>query len=315
MTAYKVLVTAPRAVQAIGQYRAVLEPAGCVVAAHPSAERLTEEELLPLVSDTDALVCGDDRVSSRVLAAGARLKVIAKWGTGIDSIDLEAARSRGVQVCNTPGAFSEPVADTVLGYLLLFTRQLDRMTTDIREGRWEHVGLRSLSECTLGIIGFGDIGRAVARRAVACGMRILVCDLKPLPPELAAPLRVQMAGLQDLLAQSDFVTLHADLRADNHHLLNAAHLALLKPTAILINTARGGLVDEAALVTALRTGRLAGAALDVFEQEPLPVGSPLREMPNVYLAPHNANASVVAAERVHARTIRNVLVALGLQTS
>ena len=177
-------------------------------------------------------------------------------------------------------------------------------------GIWSRRQLRALSECTIGIVGFGNIGAAVARRAASFRMRILACDIRPIDGQAVATPGVTLTTLDEVLAGSDFVTLHADLRADNRHLMDEARFAILRPSAVLINTARGPLVDETALISALRDGRLAGAALDVFEQEPLPAASPLRHMPNVYLAPHNANSSAAAAERVHTNTIRRVLEAL-----
>ena len=309
MPPWNVLITAPRACQAIGLYREAMEPAGCRLLVHPPVERHDEDDLLPLVGDVDAMVCGDDRISARVLDAASRLRVVAKWGTGLDSIDREAARQRGVQVCNTADAFSEPVADSVLGYLLLFARRLDVMNADVRAGRWTHLPLVSLRECTLGIIGFGHIGRAVARRAAAFGMRTLANDVRPIAD--AAGLAIEVATLDDLLANSDFITLHADLRRDNRHLIDASRLRQMRPSAVLVNTARGALVDERALADAIGAGRLAGAALDVFEDEPLPAASPLRALPNVFLAPHNSNSSPLAAQRVHANTISHVLRALG----
>lgn len=311
----KVLVTASRACQVIDRYRQELGAAGCAVAAHPPLERLEEEEVLPLVGDVDAIICGDDRLTARVLDAAPRLKVIAKWGTGIDSIDLDAARARGIAVCNTPDAFSDPVADAVLGYMLLFARRLDGMTDDMRAGHWLHTPLRALSECTVGIVGFGHIGTAVARRAAACRMRILACDIRPLAEGAASDLGVSFVTLDELLGDSDFVTLHADLRPQNRRLMNSERIGLMRPSAVLINTARGPLVDEDALASALQAGRLAGAALDVFEVEPLPATSPLRAIDNVYLAPHNANSSPAAAERVHANTIRSVLGVLATSRS
>jgi D-3-phosphoglycerate dehydrogenase len=249
-----------------------------------------------------------------VLDAARRLKVISKWGTGIDSIDVEEAERRGIVVCNTPGAFRDPVADTVLGYILLFARKLDRMARDMRSGSWERLPLLSLRECTLGIVGLGHCGCAVARRAAAFGMRILGYTVDRLPEEIQRNLHVRQVALDELLAASDFVTLHADLRKENRQLIDANRLQRMKPSSILINTARGELVDEEALISALRKGRIAGAALDVFEREPLAAESPLRTLENVYLAPHNANASASAAERVHAASIRNLLDALGATT-
>jgi D-3-phosphoglycerate dehydrogenase len=304
---WKVLVTAPRALDAIARYEKELGAAGCEVVAAVPAERLEEDDLLPLIGDIDAIICGDDCITSRVLDAAPRLRVIAKWGTGIDSIDLEGAKRRNIAVRNSPGAFSDPVADTVMGYILLFVRRLDRMTADMQAGSWQRLPLRSMRECTLGIVGLGDSGRAVAKRANAFGMTVLSSTLNEPSAAEAEKLNVELVSLTTLLGRSDFVTLHANLRPDNRHLIDVDRLRLMKPTAILINTARGELVDEAALVGALREKRLGGAALDVFEQEPLPSTSPLRSLANVYLAPHNANASFLAAERVHTNSIRNVL--------
>jgi D-3-phosphoglycerate dehydrogenase len=306
MTRWTVLVTAPRAIQDIERYCAVLGAAGCDVRVRAPIERLDESDLLDVVTDVDAIICGDDRITPRVLAAAPRLRVISKWGTGIDSIDVSAARSRGIVVSNIPGVFSDAVADTVLGYVLLFARQLDRMAHDMRAHRWERLPLRSLRECVLGIVGLGQSGRAVARRASAFGMRMLAHDIQPLLRS-AADVPVEMTGLDDLLTQSDFVTLHVDLRPESRHLLNASRFGLMKPSAVVINTSRGEVIDEDALIAALQSGALGGAALDVFAIEPLPVDSPLRTLPNVYLAPHNANGSQAAAAVAHDEAIRNVL--------
>jgi D-3-phosphoglycerate dehydrogenase len=311
---WKVLVTAPRAQDVIARYHDELRLAGCDVVVRCPIERLEEEDLLPLVNDVDGIICGDDQITSRVLDAAPRLRVISKWGTGIDSIDSADARRRGIAVLNSPGAFSEPVADTVMSYVLLFARKPDRMAADMRAGKWQRLRLLALGECTLGIVGLGNGGRAVARRAAAFGMRLLAYDVQPPTEETVRELGVSIASLDGLLRESDFVTLHADLRPDNRGLIDASRLALMKPTAVLINSARGSLVDEPALITALREGRIAGAALDVFEHEPLPESSPLRSLDNVYLAPHNANASSLAAERVHTSSIRNLLHALKAAT-
>jgi phosphoglycerate dehydrogenase-like enzyme len=307
---WQVLVTAPRALGVIDRYRAELEAAGCDVRARDVVERLEEHDLLPLVGPVDGIICGDDRITAAVLDAAPRLRVISKWGTGLDSIDVAAATARGVAVRNSPGAFSEPVADTVLGYMLLFARQLDRMTDDMRAGAWRHRPLRSLRECTVGIVGLGSSGQAVARRASAFGARLLGHDTQPLSEALARGLGLAQTSLDTVLAESDFVTLHADLRPASYRMIDEARLALMRPTAVLINTARGGLVHQDALVAALTAGRIAGAALDVFEHEPLPKDHPLRRLDNVYLAPHNANASPAAAEAVHVNSIRNLLNAL-----
>ena len=310
MAAPTILVTAPRACEAIDVYREALESRGWRLLVHPPAERHDEASLLVLVPGVEALICGDDKVTDRVLAAAPTLRVIAKWGTGLDSIDRAAAQRRGVEVCNTPDAFSEPVADSVMAYLLDFARRPGEMTAAMRAGRWHRQPLVALNELTLGIVGFGHIGKAVARRAAAFGMRVLAHDIRPIDDD-ARLLGARVTALDDLLAWSACITLHADLRPENRHVIDAAALARLRPTALLVNTARGALVDEQALAAAIASGRIAGAALDVFEDEPLPASSPLRALDHVHLAPHNSNSSPAAAARVHANTIRHVIRVLG----
>jgi D-3-phosphoglycerate dehydrogenase len=304
---WRVLISAPYAFPVINWYRLQLQPAGCEIIVAPVKECLTEQELLPLVGDVDGIICGDDQISDRVLAAAARLKVISKWGTGIDSIDQASAIRRGIRVRNTPNAFSEPVADTVLGYMLLFVRQLDVMNRDIRNGLWEKLQLASLREKTLGVIGVGNCGKAVVRRAIAFGMRVLGNDLVEMPAEFLAATGIQMLSFDELLREADFVSVNTTLNPTSYHLINESALSLMKPEAYLINTSRGPVVDEPSLASALVRRRIAGAALDVFEIEPLPTNSLLRQLDNCWLAPHNANSSPLAAEYVHKNTIRNLL--------
>lgn len=304
---WRVLVSAPYAMPVIDRYRAELAEAGCDVIVAPVRERLSEEELLPLVGDVDGIICGDDRLTDRVLAAAPRLKVISKWGTGIDSIDRDAAGRRGIAVRNTPNAFSEPVADTVMGYILLFARQLETMNRDVKGGRWVKPQLVALRETTLGVVGTGHCGKAVVRRAVAFGMRVLGHDPAPMPEEFLASTGIRMVPLDKLLQEADFVTLNPDLNPTSVHLMNDRTFARMKPSAYLINASRGPVVEEAALARALERKLIAGAALDVFEQEPLPAESPLRRFDTCWVAPHNANSSPMAARHVHDRTIHNLL--------
>jgi D-3-phosphoglycerate dehydrogenase len=275
-------------------------------------ERLSEEELIDVISDIDGIICGDDRITAKVLAAAPRLKVISKWGTGIDSIDAQAAAERGIRVCRTPNAFSEPVADSVLGYMLYFARKPHLQNQQIRSGKWEKPNLVALNECTLGVVGVGDCGKAVVRRAIAFGMRVLGNDVAAMPSEFVEATGIEMVSLDHLLGQADFVSLNTDLNPTSYHLISDPQLASMKPTAYLINASRGPVVDEPALARALQQKQIAGAALDVFEDEPLPTDSPLRKLDNCLFAPHNANSSPKAWERVHANTIKNLL--QGLQS-
>ncbi|MCX8024604.1 MAG: phosphoglycerate dehydrogenase [Thermanaerothrix sp.] len=312
---YTVLISAPYFLAVLDRFRPLLEAYGLSLITPQVRERLEEDDLLTYAGQFDGALCGDDRYTARVLEACLpRLKVISKWGTGIDSIDRQAAARLGIQVRNTPNAFTLPVADTVLGYILTFARQLPWMDRALKGGGWEKLPARSLSECTLGVIGVGNIGKAVLRRARAFGMKLLGNDIVPIAPDFIAEYGVEMTTLRDLLERADFVSLNCDLNPTSYHLINAETLRWMKPTAVLINTARGPIVDEPALIAALQNGQIAGAALDVFEIEPLPLDSPLRRMENVLLAAHNANASPAAWERVHWNTLRNLFEGLGLPT-
>lgn len=308
-----VLFSAPYLLPFVGRFRPVFEHYGLALIIPDVHERLEEEEILRYAGQFDAAACGDDRYTPRVLAACApRLKVISKWGTGIDSIDKAFAATLGIVVRNTPNAFTLPVADSVLGYMLTFARRLPWMDREMKSGNWEKLPGRSLSECTLGVVGVGNVGKGVLRRARAFGMHLLGNDIQPIAPDFILENGVQMTSLEDLLAHSDFISLNADLNPTSYHLINPRTLALVKPGAVLINTARGPLVEEPALIAALQAKQLAGAALDVFEVEPLPHDSPLMKMDNVLLAAHNSNSSPAAWERVHWNTIRNLLESLDI---
>jgi D-3-phosphoglycerate dehydrogenase len=307
-----ILFSAPYMIPFLDRFRPIFERHGLELIVPPVRERLEEVDLLQYAGQFDGAVCGDDRYTARVLeACRPRLKVISKWGTGIDSIDSQAAARLGIRVCRTPNAFTLPVADSVLGYLLAFARRLPWLDRAVKAGAWEKIPGRALHECTLGIVGVGTIGKAVARRARAFGMKILGNDIVPIDHVFLTEVGVEMTGLEDLLARADFVSLNCDLNPTSFHLMNARTLGCMRPTAVLINTARGPIVDEPALVAALESGTIAGAALDVFEVEPLPPDSPLCRMENVLLAPHNANSSPAAWERVHWNTLRNLLDGLG----
>ncbi len=311
-----ILMTAPYMIPFMDRFRPVFEHYGIEVIVPTVEERMEEDALLPYAGQVDGTICGDDRYTPRVLACFApRMRVISKWGTGIDSIDRAAAASLGIQVRNTPNAFTLPVADSVMGYMLSFVRRLPWMDRAVKSGVWQKIPGRSLSECTLGVIGVGNIGKAVIRRARAFGMTILGNDIVPIAPDFILENRVEMTTLEDLMRRSDFISVNCDLNSTSRHIINAESLAWCKPSAVLINSARGPLVDEKALCAALESGVIAGAAMDVFEEEPLPADSPLLKMDNVMLAPHNANSSPMAWERVHWNTIRNLIDGLGMATA
>jgi D-3-phosphoglycerate dehydrogenase len=314
---YTVLFTAPYMIPFLDRFRPVLEKYDIeLIVPDEVQERLEEEALLEYAGRFDGTICGDDRYTARVIEACApRLKIISKWGTGIDSIDSQACSRYGIKIGRTPNAFTLPVADTVLGYMLAFVRRQPWMDRAMKSGEWDKIPGKTLSECTLGVIGVGTIGKVVTRRTRAFGMQVLGNDIVEIDHVFIAETGIRMTDLQSLLSESDFISLNCDLNPTSRHLMNADTFALMKPNAVLINTARGPIVEEKALIDALQAKRLAGAALDVFEVEPLPSDSPLMQMDNVMLAPHNANSSPAAWERVHWNTIKNLLDGLGIDSS
>ena len=306
----RILISAPYFLPVVEDYRSQLEAEGLELVIADVCERLSEAELLTLVPGIHGVICGDDQFSERVLQAAVDLKVISKWGTGIDSIDTRAAARLGILVCNTRNVFTDCVADSTLGYILNFARRLFLMDQDMRRGKWNKRDAVTLRECMLGVIGVGNIGKAVARRAVAFGMTVVGADPVSVPQSFLDETGLKLVSLPELLKSSDFVTLHCDLNPTSYHLIDCPQLEVMKSSAYLINTSRGPVVNEPALVDALRSGQIAGAALDVFETEPLPSDSPLRELSNCLLAPHNSNSGAAAKKRVHESTIQNLLAGL-----
>ncbi len=304
---FKVLVTAPYMQRVIERFRPELERHNIQLVVPPVQERLEEEELLKWIADIDGVMCGDDRFTARVLDASPKLKVISKWGTGIDSIDAEACERLGIAVRRTVNAFSEPVADSIIGYVLCFSRYLPWMDKAMKQGQWKKIYGVALRELTLGIIGVGNVGKALVRRARGFGMRVLGNDIVEMPRDFVESSGIEMVSKERLLKESDYVSLNCDLNPTTYHLMSSGEFQTMKPEAVVVNAARGPIIDELALIRALQNKEIRGAALDVFETEPLPADSPLLSMDNVMLAPHNANNSPEAWENVHRKTIEHLL--------
>lgn len=265
---------------------------------------LDEAACLDWAGKVDVWAAGDDRISRAVLQGHLpRLIGIAKWGTGLDSIDLQAAGDLGIPVYNTPGAFEDAVAEVALGYMLILTRGLLDVDREVRAGNWPKPKGLGLSGRILGQVGLGAIGSGIACRARACGMEVIAHD-PFLPADLAG--ETPLLPLNTLLKEADVLCLACNLTPENTGLIDAGALARMKPQAIVVNVGRGPLIREVDLITALQVGRIAGAGLDVFEVEPLPMTSPLRTLPNVVLGSHNANNQHGAVERVHANTLDKI---------
>ena len=266
------------------------------------------EDLRGVIGDRDGLIVRSaTKVDAAALGKAGRLKVIGRAGTGVDNIDLEAATRAGVVVMNAPGANSIAAAELTLAHLLAVARHLPHAAADLRDGRWERKRYQGaeLSGKTLGIVGLGRIGREVARRAAAFDMKVVGHD--PFVDAAGAgKMAVRWLPLEELLAAADFVTLHLPHSAATHHLIDAARLAAMKPGARLINCARGGLIDEEALLEALESGKIAGAGLDVFEQEP-PQNLALPRHPRVVATPHLGASTREAQDRVGAEIAAKIL--------
>jgi D-3-phosphoglycerate dehydrogenase / 2-oxoglutarate reductase len=277
----------------------------------------TEDELIALLADADGAQVGiRPLTSARVLERCPRLKVVSRMGVGVDSIDLDAATRLGILACNVPGSNTAEVADHAMAMLLALTRRLYDAIRTTREGAWSrdwritvqyYETVRRIAGHTVGIIGFGNIGRAFALRVLGFGPeRILASD--PYVTQLAADLYgVRLVTLEELLAQSDYVTIHCSATAETRHLIDDSTLALMKPTALLINTARGPIVDGAALARALENGRLAGAGIDVTETEPIDPDDALLRLGNCIVTPHIAGFSPVFLEDCPIRQAENVI--------
>ncbi|HVP38969.1 MAG TPA: hydroxyacid dehydrogenase [Candidatus Saccharimonadales bacterium] len=259
----------------------------------------TPEELRAAVPEAEGwIVRSATKATAELIEAAPKLRAIGRAGAGVDNVDVAAATRRGVLVMNVPGGSTLAVAELTFALLLALVRHVSRAHASLREGRWEKSAFlgTQLSGKTLGLVGVGRIGRAVAARAQAFGMQVLGCD-----PKLAGsppPPGVEWVELDALLTRADVVSLHVPLSPQTRGLIGAAQFARMKPGALLVDCARGGVVDEAALAEALRSGRLAGAALDVFETEPPPAGHPLLGLPNVVATPHLGASTVEAQEGV-----------------
>ncbi len=307
---WKVLITSAHTQSRFDQYRDLFAENNIDVDIINRPQFVPEADLLDIVEPYDAIVCSDDEITDAVLERAKNLKVISKWGVGLNSVDVESAKRRGVDVYNSPGAFSESCALMVFSYILHFSRNVAGLNQRVREGVWEHVSGSGLAGKTMGIIGMGNIGKALAKRAVAFDMKVCATDIKPIEPEVVKSFGLIVTDKEELLKQSDFVVLACDLNESSFHLMSTPEFSLMKETAILCNTARGPIVDEPALVKALQDKQIAGAGIDVYEVEPLPLDSPLRSMQNVILTPHDSFNIIEATNYVHDNTVNNLILGL-----
>ncbi len=289
------------------QLGGALTAAGCRMRIAPKRGLRSPEELLDLCRDVAGAIVSTDPFTADVLRDSPDLQVIARVGVGIDSIDLAAATELGVALTTTPGANEDTVADHALAMILALLRRIPELDAGVRRGEWNRTGRFTpllLSGATVGLIGYGNIGQRVARRLAGFDVELLVAD--PAATDLASPPSVE---IDELLSRADVVSLHCPLIDSTRHLIDDRALRLMQPHAVLVNTSRGGVVDEVALLRALTDGVIAGAALDVFEVEP-PHDSPLLALPNVVVSPHVGGLSTSSVEEMTRRSTAAVIAVL-----
>ncbi len=308
MFLFKVLIT-PRSFEKIkDKFEEIFRKENIEVITNPFGRVLTEEEMKELVKDVDGLIVGIDPVTSEVLKSANKLRVISKYGVGVDNIDLEASKRRNIIVTNTPGANSNAVAELTVGLIINVLRKINLSDKKTREGNWDRFIGNELSEKTLGVIGTGSIGKRVVELLRGFNLRVLCFDKYP-DYEWALREKVFYVTLQELLEKSDVITIHVPLTNETYHMISERELNMLKRNAVIINTSRGGIVDEKALYNFLKEGRILGAGLDVFEKEP-PIDSPLLKLDNVVVTSHIGAHTEEAVINMARIAVENLVLAL-----
>jgi D-3-phosphoglycerate dehydrogenase len=308
----KVAITCIQLLRDLDSHRAPLDDLGWeIVTPEIVGQHLEGDALIEPLQGCVGVIAGDDKFTLEVQSALPDLKVISKWGIGIDGVDLESAANRGITVRNTPGMFDDEVADVTMAYIVMLMRQLVYVDRGIRAGGWPKPPGTSVRGLTVGIIGLGGIGRAVARRAMAAGMRPIGVDPSPVSQAEAVSIGVEIVEPAELLERSDAISVNCPLNSATHHLLDRDAFGRMKVGVFLVNTGRGPVVQTDALIEALSSGHLAGAALDVLEIEPTPADSPLREFDNVIFGSHNASNTLEASARTHQIAIAHLIEEIG----
>jgi D-3-phosphoglycerate dehydrogenase len=269
---------------------------------------LTEDELIDALKGCDGCIAGLDPYSKRVIESADKLKVISRYGTGIDNVDVATAVDKGISVCRTPGVNSQAVAELAFTLLLCLARQVPMLDRKTREGHWvRSVGVE-LHKKTLGILGLGAIGKKTARIAAGFSMNVIACDPN-IDSGYAFDNGIRPVDFETLLVESDFLSLHLPLKQDTRHIISADAMRSMKKGAIIINTARGGLIDETAACDLIKSGHLDGLGLDVYEEEP-PQNSPLFGLENVVFTPHTAAHTTEATAGMASMSVENLIAAL-----
>lgn len=304
--AKKVLVTATNYSTYCSAAKALLEENGVEVIENPYGRPMTRDELLTVVGDIDGAVVGVDTWNEKIFAHAPKLRAMARFGVGVDNIDLAAAKAHGIQVTNAKGMNSNPVAELTVGLILSTLRNVPAFNASIREGKWDRFMGRDLAGMTVGLLGFGDIAQRVAKKLSGFDVSICAYDLYP-NLEKARELNVEMVSMEETLHRADVVCMHLPSLPATHHIMDARTFGMMKDGSYFINTARGALVDETALAQALRSGKLTAAAIDVFDQEPVRRDNPLFALPNLFATPHTAAETYDTYHNVGLATARQLL--------
>jgi D-3-phosphoglycerate dehydrogenase len=292
--------------QSPGRHADLLREAGFDLKYPEPRDAFNEVETISMLEGCAAVIAGGEAYSERVLAALPDLRVVARAGVGFDMVDLAAATKHRVAVAITPSGNYEAVAEHALTMLFALAKGMVRQDRDVRNGVWSRTVLQPLRGKTLGVVGLGRIGRASALRGAAFRMNVLACEAYP-DHDFVKKHGIELVELDELLARSDYVTLHVPLNDETRGLINRDTLAHMKPTAFIVNTARGGLIVEEDLLAALKSGQIAGAGLDVFAQEPTPPHNPLLSLPNVLASPHMAGVDTQSVEDMAVESARNIV--------
>lgn len=309
---YRILISCIQLQDTFDRYEQIFDDRDIRVDRPKITQQLSESELMEIIAQYDGVIAGDDFFTRKVFEAGKKLKIVAKWGVGVDNIDQLAAKELGIEVVNTPNMFADEVSDAAMGYILLLARGQHIVDAAVRSGQWMKIRGNTLSGKSIGVIGLGSIGQAVVRRAIAFGMIPHGFDIMAPPKDFLSVTDLKFLTLNELYQTVDYLVLCCSLTEENHHMIDSEALALMKDGVRIVNVARGPLIDEKALLDALISGKVGGAGLDVFESEPLSIDHPFVKHENCILGSHNGSNTVEGVIRTNERAIHNLFTGLEL---
>ena len=307
---FKILVSWRKIIPALKDYKKILTKKKIQIELKKTKQNLKESELLKIVHKYEGIICGDDEITKKVIDKAKKLRVVSKWGSGIDSINTEYAKKKKIKVYNSPGVFSDSVAQTALGMMLLISRKIFENHSEVIKGRWPKPTGFSLKNKYLGVIGLGKMGQSLINTCKGLEMKVLGNDRKKINKRNLKKLKIKIMSKNKLLRKADVVVLCVDLNKTSYRLINFKEFNIIKKNAILINVCRGPVIYEKALVDALKKRKLFGAGIDVFEKEPVKLKNKLLKLKNCIFTSHNAFNTIEAVKQTNKNTIENLLKAL-----